>query len=552
MTNKEIASAFKLLAALMELHGGNPFKIKSYQSAYLNLRKSPVNLAGMQESELESIKGIGKAISGKITELVSTGKIAAIEELLSQTPEGIVDMLDIRGFGPKKISVIWKELGAESVGELLYACNENRLIELKGFGRKTQEDLKQKLEYYQKTKDQFLYADIESTAYQLVLELGRLNPGARIELSGSLRRRCNVIDRIEILAGIHEGNADIQLPKSCTNFQKNELGYTGKLEDETPFRIFVCHSAEFGSKQFRYTASKVFMDAFLQKNPGADFRNLENEQEVFAKANLPWIEPELRENGRYLTMANLPELLDLSDIKGVIHTHTTSSDGVNNIREMANHARLLGYNYIGITDHSKSAFYASGMNEEKVRQQWQEIDHLNQEFHPFRIFKGIESDILADGSLDFDDDILAGFDFVIASIHSNLRMTEEKATERLLRAIENPFTSILGHMTGRLLLSRPGYPVEHKKIIDACAANHVAIELNANPYRLDMDWTWIPQAIEKGVLIAINPDAHSIAGISDIKYGVLSARKGGLEANRCLCSFGPEDFLYFCRKRRSM
>jgi DNA polymerase (family 10) len=312
--------------------------------------------------------------------------------------------------------------------------------------------------------------------------------------------------------------------------------------------LYQCQAHEFGSKLFRYTAAPAFMEAFLQKFPGLDFRGLETEAAVFQKVAMPYLAPELREQAWPLEKNGLENLVEEGQIKGVVHAHTTYSDGINSLREMALFAKENGYQYLGLTDHSKSAFYANGLKEDRLLAQWQEVDALNRELAPFRIFKGIESDILSDGSLDYEENILKQFDFIIASIHSNLRMDLEKATTRLLRAIENPYTTILGHPTGRLLLSRPGYPVDHEKIIDACAANQVAIELNANPYRLDLDWTWIQYALEKGVLIAINPDAHSTGGIHDIHYGTLSARKGGLTADKCLTCFELADFERFIKK----
>ena len=279
------------------------------------------------------------------------------------------------------------------------------------------------------------------------------------------------------------------------------------------------------------------MEAFLQRFPGDDFKNLATEAAVFAQAKLAILPPELREEewGLQLAVAHqVPVLIEASDVRGVIHSHTTYSDGIHSLVDMANYAREQGYAYIGITDHSKAAFYANGLSPEWVLDQMQAIDQLNAQQPDFRIFKGIESDILADGSLDYEADLLQQFDFIIASVHSNLRMDEEKATHRLITAIENPYTSILGHPTGRLLLSRPGYPIDHRKVIDACAANQVAIELNASPYRLDLDWTWIPYALEKGVWISINPDAHSKAGIHDIYFGTFAALKGGLTVANCL------------------
>jgi len=244
-----------------------------------------------------------------------------------------------------------------------------------------------------------------------------------------------------------------------------------------------------------------------------------------------------------------PDLITEKDIKGVVHAHSTYSDGINSIAEMAERSRELGYEYLGLTDHSQSAFYADGLKVERLYEQWDEIDKLNDSYTDFRIFRGIESDILNNGGLDYEDDILMQFDFIIASVHSNLKMDLDKATKRLLTAIENPYTTILGHPTGRLLLARKGYPIDYKKIIDACSDNGVAIEINANPLRLDLDWTWIPYALEKDVLIAINPDAHSLGGIEDIKWGTLAAQKGGLTAAECLCAMDAYEFEDFCRSR---
>jgi DNA polymerase (family 10) len=266
---------------------------------------------------------------------------------------------------------------------------------------------------------------------------------------------------------------------------------------------------------------------------------------------LQYIVPELREGLAEVELAKenkLPELIKVEDLKGALHNHTTYSDGANTLKEMADYCKSLGYEYLGICDHSKTAFYAQGLSIERVLEQQQEIDQLNSQYQSFKILKGIESDILNDGSLDYPDDILKSFDFVVASIHSNLKMNEEKATERLIKAIENPYTNILGHPTGRLLLARTGYPINHKKVIDACSANKVSIELNAHPYRLDIDWRWIPYCLEKGIKISINPDAHHLLGLHDMYYGVCVARKGLLDKANCLNSFSLNDLNLFFKK----
>jgi DNA polymerase (family 10) len=365
-------------------------------------------------------------------------------------------------------------------------------------------------------------------------------------------RRCAITpSRIEILVG---GDIEPARLLDVANLQAREAqgeGVHASTEEEYPVTFYSCDLREFGSKLFRYTGAGDFLEAFVQSYPGLDFRGLPEEKAVFERAGMPFIAPELRESGQVLEWARqgrLPALITEADIKGVVHAHSTYSDGLHSLRDMALHARALGYGYLVISDHSKSAFYANGLQPERVMQQWAEIDELNAELAPFRIFKSIESDILNDGSLDYEADILARFDCIIASVHSNLRMDEDKATQRLITAIENPYTTILGHPTGRLLLSRKGYPIDHRRVIDACAANRVAIEINANPYRLDLDWQWIPYALEKGVKLCVNPDAHSKDGIRDIHYGVCAARKGGLSAAECLNALDAAAFAAYCSK----
>lgn len=543
-----------MLGNIMELHAENPFKVRSYHNAYMYLRKWETPLSEMSREEIDAIKGVGKAIGDKIQELLSTGRLSTLEKYRDITPPGVQEILNVPGIGPKKTAVIWKELGIESVGELLYAVNENRLVELKGFGAKTQADLKEKLEYYLRAQGHFHFAALEAEALALCDAVRAILPGARVVLAGEMGRRCNTVESIDLLIGF-DGSLE-QLFQSGL-LQASDVSsqpITASTIRDTPVRIFTCKPEEFGSKQFRHTAAPAFLEAFISAFPGVDFRDIPEEAEVFRRVGIPYIAPELRDRPEVIEAARsgpLPELIAEKDIRSVIHAHTTYSDGLHSLGEMAEYARSKGFEWIGITDHSRSAVYAHGLETERVLMQWREIDELNAGYissgADFRILKGIESDILNDGSLDYEPDILAGFDFVIASIHSNLRMDEDKATKRLITAVENPYTTILGHPTGRLLLSRPGYPIAQKKVIDACAANGVAIEINANPYRLDIDWTWIPYAMERGVYIAVNPDAHSREGIRDIRYGVFSARKGGLTAGACLNRLSVEAFLDFSR-----
>jgi DNA polymerase (family 10) len=531
MTNKEIAYAFDELASLMELHGEDDFRIKSYKNAYLNIRKLDAQLADMTEDEMKSIKGIGNAISGKIRELTEYGKMANLEKFREKTPAGVRELLEINGFGPKKVRQVWQEMGIESIGELWYACNENRLVEYKGFGLKTQQELLKNLDYYQKSKGKLHLDAAEEIVDAIGARITAVLRGAYVSPVGELRRKCPVISLPEILVG-YNGELGAVFDDTLTPVSETASMITVMLNGETKAVIHHCKAEEFGSKLFLLTGSDSFVRGFTNENAGKEFRGLRTEFDVFEKAHSAYVAPELRES--YPVHQFLGErLVEEHDLTGILHIHTTYSDGLHSLRQMCERARDLGYDYIGITDHSQSAFYANGLKPDRLKQQWDEIDLLNEEMVDFRILKGIESDILNDGSLDYPDDILDNFDFIIASVHSNLKMTIEKATERVVRAIEHPKTTILGHPTGRLLLSREGYPLEWDAVFEACARNNVAIELNAHPYRLDIDYTLIPEAVRHGIKISVNPDAHSLSGMDVVKYGLSIARKGGLSPEYC-------------------
>jgi DNA polymerase (family X) len=515
MTTEEIASALKLTAQLMELHEINPFKVKSIANAAYKLDKTDIDLEGKNLEELEKIEGIGKSIAAKIHELQTCGSLKELNEMLEKTPLGIIEMLKIKGIGPKKVGQLWRELEIESIGELLYACNENRLVGLKGFGEKTQEAIKKQIEFFKSNIGKYHYASVEKFAFGLVEQLKKEYKTEKVALAGAMRRKSEVIDEIVVLVA----NKDIKK-------ENVEIPYQLRLE------IIGCEPSEFDKLLFEMTAHPEHLKK-LQYDPDA----FVSELGVYEGLKIQYIEPELREGLEEITLASenrIPRLIELTDLKGILHNHSTWSDGMNTLEDMALYCKELGYEYLGMCDHSQSAFYANGLKTDRVLMQQEEIDKLNVKLAPFKIFKGIESDILNDGSLDYPEEILKTFDFIVASVHSNLKMPEDKANMRLIKVIENPYTTILGHPTGRLLLSRPGYPIDHKKIIDACAANGVVIELNAHPYRLDIDWRWIPYCMEKGVKISINPDAHEKSGYHDMYYGVLAARKGMLYKEMCL------------------
>lgn len=554
MKNKEIASYFSLASKLMEIHGENSFRAKSYSVAAYKIEKIATPLSSLDEEKIANIPGIGSAISSKIIEILHTGTMQMLEELLQETPEGILEVMKIKGLGPKKVAVIWKELGIESVGELLYACQENRLQSLSGFGKTTQQNTIEAIEFYLSQKGIFLYAKVEPLTIEIGEYLRSKFPG-RIQIVGEFARQEEVI---EILEWVVESAMEAvkREMEDWVDFEIEEISadwILGQYKNGFKVKIVAAIENKFLQTQFLKTGNDVFISAFQKEFSNLKWNEFENENELFNQLNIQPIPAFLREDEKIISLAKkkmIPEVIQTKDLKGIIHCHSDWSDGVNTIEEIAKSCIELGLEYLVMSDHSKTAFYANGLTEERVKAQHQQIDELNLKLAPFKIFKSIESDILNDGSLDYSNSILSTFDLVIASVHSNLKMTEEKAMMRLMAAIENPYTTILGHMTGRLLLSRKGYPVDHKRIIDACAANGVVIEINASPSRLDMRWQWISYALEKNVLLSINPDLHSLPEVYNLKYGILVAQKGMLTAANNLSSFSLEKLEQFIQFKK--
>jgi DNA polymerase (family 10) len=537
MSNSSISDQFSLLSKLMDIHQENAFKAKSYAAAAFAIDKLPVPLAEIPREQIAGMKGIGDSSAKKIIEILETGKLDALDELIAKTPSGILDMMQIKGLGPKKICTIWKEMGIESIGELLYACNENRLLLYKGFGEKTQQNVAEAIEFYMRHQGHFLYAEIESYAIRMHHVLQENFPGSGFQQTGDFARQLPTLEFLE-------WTTDIPQDKMSDFFQQNGFtvehadGDTIAIGEEQVRMVFKhCIPEHFTSHAFFNSCSQTFAQAWLHQFPQTQYCT--TEEQLFAAAGVTYIPPYLREDPALLDkpLQITGGIIQQGDIKGIIHSHSDWSDGTNTIEEMAKACIALGLEYLVISDHSKSAFYANGLTEDRIKAQHVQIDQLNLKYAPFRIFKSIECDILNDGALDYSEAILSTFDLVIASVHSNLKMSEEKAMQRLMAAIENPYTTILGHPTGRLLLSRKGYPIDHEKIIDACIANDVVIEINAHPRRLDLDWTWVARAQEKGALLSINPDAHNVEGFADTKYGILAAQKGGLLKQRNLSSF---------------
>lgn len=540
MSNKEILSYLKRLSVLLDLYDENPFKVKSLSVAVFNLGRLQSPLYGLGLDELQRIDGVGKSIAAYIDEVNRTGNLQQILELEEKTPDEVLLMAFMKGVGPKKARVLWTELGADTLDKVLQACEANQVASLKGFGQKSQDNIKEAIQQYLSNRGKLHGADAAFIAMQYLEQLQIKFKPAHISLTGELRRKLEVVEKAEILIATEDKPAIIAWLDKLESLIKDEQGsgpfqWQGRDRQTELLLVFMfCAPNRFATTLMQTTgsAAHLLLQGKLKPLRNVLRENHDTEESIYAAAGLPYFIPELREGiyEKIFTDNVMPEFIQVSDLKGNIHNHSTWSDGIHSVEQMAQRCLEMGYQYFGIADHSQTAVYANGMDVARVRQQHKEIHNLNQALKPFIIFKGIESDILDDGSLDYPDDVLMEFDFVVASIHAQLNMSIDKATRRLVRAIENPFTTILGHPTGRLLLERQGYPIDYKIVIDACAANGVVIEINANPWRLDLDWRWLRYAVDKGVMLSINPDAHNMDDLAMVKHGVDMARKAGLEA----------------------
>ena len=564
MDNKTIAAALESYGIIIELTGGNPFSAKSYYAAARTIETLPESAVQLaQEKRLETVKGIGRGIAEKITEFISSGTIHDYETLEASLPEGIFDILKIPGMGPKKVRAVYEKLNITSLGELEYACLENRLVTLEGFGVKSQTNILEGIKFVKASRERHLISDAEEAA-DIILRSVRKMPGViRSAITGSIRRKMETIGNIDIIiSAVPNHSSEIinritTLPETLEIIEQNNSYVKIKLSLGFTVECFIAPEEEFACTLNHTTGSAGHISLLKTRAQSMGFTLTEwallkngtpivisDEQDLYRTLGLQYIEPELRENqGEIDTAAEnkLPELVKLDDVRGIIHVHTQYSDGSNSISELAHKCIEMGYEYLGICDHSVSAFYANGLNEERIHRQYEEIDKLNEELKPFAIFKGIEADILTNGSLDYSDAVLESFDFVVASVHSKLKMTAEEAAIRLEKAIRNPYTTIVGHPTGRLLLSREGYPVNMEYIIDICKQCNVIIEINANPHRLDLDWRYCRYAQKQGVKIAICPDAHSLDGLNDMKYGIYTARKGWLTKANIINTLSAEE-----------
>jgi DNA polymerase (family 10) len=559
MTNKLIARRLKQTADLIELTGGNAFRARAYGSAARTVdRMDEAVLQLVERGELTDVQGIGKGIAADIEALVTTGSFDTFDTILETLPPGLLDVLRVKGLGPKKARALWTGLGITTLDDLEEMAATGRIAELDGFGKKSQDTILKNVAQLRRYRSRRRYYEALDAVAPLMQALRTHEGVARAELAGALRRKLETVSRADLVVAGDEGALRAVLNRLASGGAADDAFFVGTLPDGLDLRVVHTDAATFPLMWWRETGSEAHTAAFEEHH--GDPETSSDEAAIYENAGLTFIPPELREDTGELTAAaddDLPRLITVGDLRGTLHNHSTYSDGAHTLRQMAEAARATGLEYFGVCDHSRSLQIAQGLSIEELRAQAEEVAALNAEFAsdggpPFRIFHGTECDILRDGSLDYPDDVLAELDFVVASIHSGFKMTEDEATDRLIRAAEHPFVSIMGHLTGRLLLSREGYPVDHTRVIEACAAHGVAIELNANPYRLDMDWRYIRQATAQGVPISINPDAHSIDGLADVQWGIAAARKGWLTPEQCLNALSADGFAEWLAARASL
>ncbi|MBM3969871.1 MAG: DNA polymerase/3'-5' exonuclease PolX [Planctomycetes bacterium] len=554
MQNVEIARLFEELADLLELDGANPFRVRAYRNASRTLEALSADVAtivGRDPGELQQLEGIGKDLADKIVVIVRTGALPQLEELKTKLPPGVVQMLRIPGLGPKKVAALFKELGLQTLDSLKQAAEQGRIAELKGFGKKTEQSILEGLALATEASQRVFLADAKAEADAIVADLQKLGSITQATVAGSCRRRKETVGDLDVLVTSIDYNAAMDRlaanPLVVKVLARGDTKQRVRLKSGLELDLRVVPDESFGAASQYFTGSKEHnivirrraQERGLKLNEYGLFRGDElvasrTEEEVYAAVDLPWIPPELRENRGEIELAeqgNLPKLIELGDIRGDLHMHTTATDGMNSIREMAEAAKARGLKYIAITDHSKRVTMANGLDAERLRAHWKAIDQVRGEVSGIEILKGIECDILEDATLDLSDDVLAEADWVLAVLHYGLKQPREQIDKRLLNAIRNPHVDAIGHLTGRLVNQRPGADVTFENVLKAAADHGTWLEINAHPSRLDLDDIHAAAAKDRGIPIVINTDAHSTAGFDVMQYGIFQARRAGLEAN---------------------
>lgn len=570
MDKKEVAATLEEMALLMDLAGENPFKVRAYEAGARAVLTFPGDLEqALRQAELGQLKGIGKSLAGVIGELVNRGEAALHQELKKKVPAGLLELLQVPGLGPKKARVLFEQLAITSLGELEYACQENRLISLPGFGAKSQEKIKAGLESRKRYAGLFRLGDLLPVAEALAAQVRRVPGIFKAEVGGEVRRCLEVAREISLVAAAaYPQQVALELGRlpdlDTLEFKEPGLGQAAlpqgmrlKMRLVAPEVFGAAYLADTGNDEHFRALQHLGRQQHLSLTPqglfaGGNLQPSGEEAEIYARLGLPLIPPELREGLGEVEAAaqgRLPRLVAPNDLRGCFHVHSYFSDGVNSLEELIAAAKQRGWDFLGLSDHSQSAYYAGGLKMPDLERQQQEVVARRGEYPDFSLFWGIESDILSDGSLDYADEVLLGFDFVIASVHSQFGLPRPAMTRRLLTAMANPYCTMLGHPGGRLLLARDPYDYDQEEVLTFAAQHRVIMEINASPFRLDLDWRALRRAKELGLLISINPDAHSLEGLDDVAYGVMTARKAGLEPQDVLNTYPPTEIKKLLKRR---
>lgn len=539
----------------MEILGENPYRVRAFANASRAVERLDGDLEHMVRTQkILEIRGIGKGTASVLAEFVSGEMPEVLERLRTEIPEGVRALLGVSDIGPKRVRQLWRDLNIMSLGELEYACRENRLVDFPGFGQKSQQRLLESVAFLQSAKTRHLLHRAWAQSRLLVELLTNTGQMEKIEIAGELRRGRETVEIVDlVVAGESTGLENVLRARLQNVEARGSRTWLGAIDGGIRVRVRLAPESRFGAALVMATGNDQHIAALQQRADSRGFQFGENglvdgtieipcsdESELYEALGCQWIPAELREGGdeiEHASRGTLPRLVEASDIVGALHNHTTDSDGSASVAEMAQSAEILGWTHIGIADHSPAASYANGVTAVRLRRQWQVIDELNERLQGPRIIKGLEADILADGSLDIPEGCENGLEYVVASVHSSFRLSEEDQTQRILTAISHPACRILGHPTGRLLLARPGYAVDLERVLQGCAKHGVAVEINASPYRLDLGWRWARRALELDIPLAVNPDAHSVEGLADVVWGVIVARKAGATAGQLLnCS----------------
>lgn len=550
---KELIKILEEYSDLLEFKGENPFKINAFRNGANILRRMEGELEDkVEDGSIFSMKGIGKGLQGLIKEFYNNGIIADYEQLKSEIPAGITDIMNVRGLGAKKIKFIYENLGVDSLDKLQKAAENGEIAGLKGFSGKSQQNILEEIDKIKKRSGYMLLHKALFLADEILEKVSNYESVVKVEKSGELRRIMEVIGKLEFVALIKEKAKFIDGLKNSGNCDSVNVESNSKIIISwNSYQNIVFHLAyseeEYTKVLFETTGSQEFLQQTGYKSNG---KSASNEKELFKVNKLNFVTPEMREKEYFQCDEKLrvESNLDFNGMKGLLHFHTTYSDGNNTLTEMIKAAKDNGFEYAAVCDHSKTAFYANGLKEDRILQEKEETKKVGEELK-FTIYQGIESDILKNGDLDYDSDFMKNFDFVVASVHSVFNLSENDMTQRIVNAVENEFTDVLGHPTGRLLLTRDAYKLNQQKVIDACYENNVAIEINANPHRLDLDWRWVWYAREKSCLLSINADAHSTEEILLTEYGIKVARKAGLQKKEVINYFSKEDFVKFLNRK---